>query len=289
MPDNAKDNWKLVAPMGFVGGFTVLMAVYARDNPTLFKDAVESVLLNTLQANCFLIVVDGPIPPEIENVIASALGNPVVQVLRLEKNGGLANALNAGLENIKTTWTVRADADDINLLNRFSTLAEYASSNPEITLIGSQIVETEPDGSVVGVRHVPTKQADIIRFVKSRNPFNHMTVAVRTETVKQLGGYPHIYLREDYGLWAKIIAAKCAVANHPDVLVRATAGRDMFRRRGGFRYALGEIEMQRFLYGLRLKGWLEAVLHGIARSAVFLLPNEVRAFIYTKLLRRQSN
>jgi hypothetical protein len=73
--------------------------------------------------------------------------------------------------------------------------------------------------------------------------------------------------------------------NSPEVLVIATAGRDMYRRRGGRRYALGEIALQRILIRCGLKSLPSAALDGFVRAAVFVLPARIRAFIYENFLR----
>jgi hypothetical protein len=120
----------------------------------------------------------------------------------------------------------------------------------------------------------------------SRNPFNHMTVAYKTRAVMAVGGYPALHLREDYGLWALLLQRGVTCANLPDVLVHATAGSEMYRRRGGWRYAYGEWSLQSHLVRCGLKSTLSAWAHGVARSCVFLLPPTARGWIYERALRR---
>jgi hypothetical protein len=77
--------------------------------------------------------------------------------------------------------------------------------------------------------------------------------------------------------------AKCA--NLPEVLVHATAGREMFNRRSGWRYACGERELQALMVSLGFKSPLRAALDGIARSVVFWHPSFMRRLIYVWALR----
>jgi hypothetical protein len=72
------------------------------------------------------------------------------------------------------------------------------------------------------------------------------------------------------------------------VLVDATAGKEMFRRRGGLQYALAEVELQRHLVRCGLKSYLSALIDGALRSIIFLAPNNVRQFFYLKFLRTQK-
>ena len=86
---------------GFTGGFTVLIAVYGGDDSALFRTALESIFSNTLQPTRTVLVVDGPVPDGVEQVIASFEGNKALTVYRLTKNKGLFNALNYGLKHIR--------------------------------------------------------------------------------------------------------------------------------------------------------------------------------------------
>jgi hypothetical protein len=126
---------------------------------------------------------------------------------------------------------------------------------------------------------------EIVVYARYRNPFNHMTVAYRSRLARICGGYPQIHLKEDYALWASMIGAGAKTQNLPDPLVHATAGVDMYRRRGGLRYALAEINLQRHLVRCGLKGTTSAALHGLLRASVFLMPAVLRGWIYEKYLR----
>ena len=49
--------------------FSVAMCVYGRDNPDWFETAVNSILDQTVPPNEVVLVVDGPVPAELDNVI----------------------------------------------------------------------------------------------------------------------------------------------------------------------------------------------------------------------------
>ena len=83
-----------------------------------------------------------------------------------------------------------------------------------------------------------------------------------------------------------MLARQVCVANTKEILVHATAGRDMYRRRGEWRYAKAEWAMQRVLVACGLKKVARACVDGFMRAAVFLAPALLRAMIYEVLLRR---
>ena len=274
------------ADRGFPGGFAVLMAVCGEDDPKLFTKALASVFDNDLRPDQMVLVVDGPIQGVLDHQVMTAESNYAVEIIRLTKNEGLATALNAGLAHIKTAWIVRADADDYNLPQRFTRLAELVRSDPKLDLAGSAVLELERDGTPVALREMPLQHDNILRFMKQRNPFNHMTIACRRALVECCSGYPDIHLREDYALWAKMVKAGARCANLPEVLVHATAGKDLYRRRGGLRYVLAERDIQNLMVQLGLKSQLRGLIDGVARSSVFIAPVFLRKLIYEMVLRR---
>ena len=113
-----------------------------------------------------------------------------------------------------------------------------------------------------------------------------MTVAFRTNVVRSLGGYPDLHLREDYGLWIKILSAGFFSQNTEAILVDATTGSDMYKRRGGWRYAKAELQLQRYLIHYGFKNNIRAFFDGFSRLSVFLAPAIFRKFIYQNLLRK---
>lgn len=274
--------------VGFPGGFTVLMAVYARDEPGLFRRAVESVFANSLLPDRMLIVVDGPVPPELSVELQALVErfSPTLAILRQAQNRGLAAALNVGLEHVQTEWVVRADADDINLAERFQVLAGLVRKQPDLDLCSSDVLEVDESGVAMSVRRVPRTHTEIARFLRRRSPFNHMSAAYRKAAVVSAGGYPELHLKEDYGLWCSMIVKGAKAANSDKVLVHATTGRDMYRRRGGWKYARGEFELQRLMVRLSLKPVWRAYLDGSIRAAVFLAPRGLRQMVYQRWLRQ---
>ena len=260
------------------------MPVYGGDDVVLFRKALISVFENTLQPNVFLLVVDGPLGCGLDTVIFEFVSiYPHFRVHRLPVNKGIVCALNSGLLLLSDKYIFRADADDINLPTRFETQLKVLRQGYD--LVGGAIIEFDKSGKVLGRRSVPIDEENIIKYCARRNPFNHMTVAFDRQKVIDCGGYPSIHFKEDYGLWATMLCRRLRVVNVIDVLVHVTAGADMYKRRGGLKYAVAEMQLQRHLYHCGLKSLLRALWDGILRSCVFLAPQGVRAFIYQKYLR----
>ena len=49
--------------------FSVSLSVYKNDNPVHFRTALESIIYQTLISSEIILVIDGPVPKKINNVI----------------------------------------------------------------------------------------------------------------------------------------------------------------------------------------------------------------------------
>lgn len=87
--------------------YSVLMSVYHKERPEYLKQAIESIQVQSLSTNDFVLVCDGPLNDELDAVIQTKqleMGENL-NVVRLAKNGGLGNALNEGIQALpKMSW-----------------------------------------------------------------------------------------------------------------------------------------------------------------------------------------
>ena len=78
---------------------SVLMSVYIKENPIFLKDAIESVQNQTLKPSELVLVEDGPLTPELYQVLDQLEAESDIPVKRypLEQNQGLGLALRQGV------------------------------------------------------------------------------------------------------------------------------------------------------------------------------------------------
>ena len=82
--------------------FSVLMCVYINDDPILFDKALESVFLNTLSPDKLVLVSDGPLTTDLEEIVQAYSKYSNLLLIRLPTNVGFVSALNEGLKYIDT-------------------------------------------------------------------------------------------------------------------------------------------------------------------------------------------
>ena len=271
--------------------FSVLMSVYYKEKPEYLKAAIDSVLEQTLPANEIVLVEDGPLTEELYEVIEYYKNNyDFFKVVKLEKNVGLGNALNIGLKNCSYDYVARMDTDDICLPNRFEVQINYLKENPNIDIIGSNMIEYDEEmKNVVSKKIVPETHIEIIKYSKSRNPMNHPTIVYKKNKVLEVNSYEDYLYFEDYYLWAKMIKNGCVFYNIQKELYKFRAGSSMFKRRGGLKYLKCIKKMEKGLLNLGLINKIEYYKNILIRYFISLSPNFIRTFFYKILLRGEKN
>lgn len=265
--------------------FSVLMSVYGKDKAPWLKEAVESVLSQTVPPAEFVLVADGPLTPELESVIDGFKDK--IKLVRLERNMGLGEALNAGLKECSYSLVARMDSDDIAAKNRFELQLAAFKADKDLAILGGAIEEIDSASKKpLSFRRLPLTDAKLKAFLKKRCPFNHMTVMFKKEAVLAAGGYQHLYFMEDYYLWARMAEAGCKFANLPQILVHARVDADLYARRGGYKYFKSNKAISAKLLDLGLISWPQHCFNIAVRFCVqVLMPNSIRAIFYKKVLR----
>ncbi|MFI8596069.1 glycosyltransferase [Rothia koreensis] len=271
-------------------GFSLLMPVYHGDTPDGLRRAISSnVHEQTLPPAEVVLVVDGPVDPDLEEIVREAVRGIeqkgiAVSVKRLGRNGGLANALNVGLKLCSYRVVARADADDESLPERFETLVPSVRDG-RFHAVGSAMFEMDESFSEIqSVREVQTGSEQIRRIAALRNPLCHPTVVFDSEAVGAVGGYEPIPGAEDYGLWARMLEAGYAVGNVAEPLVKYRAGHASWDRRGGWGAARRELVLQRHLRASGFIGPVRWASNVVVRGGYRLVPRSVRIGAYRALI-----
>ena len=286
-------------------GFSVLMSVYKKEKPEYLREALESVINQTLPPDEIVLVEDGPLTAELDKVVddIEALLRqkaemtqhgqsykerlPQLKVVKLEQNQQLGRALAEGLKHCTNELVARMDTDDIAVSDRFEVQYRYMAEHPEIAVSGGLMEEFDPaDKSYRKVKNMPTSKENIKSYSRYRNPVNHMTVMFRKAKVEAAGGYRHFPFLEDYDLWIRMQAKGCEFANIDKVFVRARTERDIYKRRGGRKYCRQYLELrkqQRQLGLLNIKEYTVAIVLTIGMT---LQPSWLRKLVYQRALRK---
>jgi len=270
--------------------FTLLIAVWGRDDPGFLRDAfTSSVQEQSRRPDQVVLVQDGPVPDELAATITDLVDTSPVRVdlVVLERNVGLGPALDAGLAASDHEIVARMDADDVSLPERFERQLPLVEAGADI--VGSGLLEfgSSPE-DVVGRRTPPTDPAEIRRAIRFRDPFNHPTVVYRRSAVQAAGGYSDMALMEDYLLFARMVDAGARPANLAEPLVCYRVGAGAYARRGGRALLRSELAVQRRFLDLGITTRREYVRNVVVRGGYRLVPETLRRRAYRALIANRG-
>lgn len=275
--------------------YSVLMSVYGKENSVWFRKAAESMLNQTVPPDEFVLICDGPLTEELETAVEELdRSHPgIFQILRLEKNVGLGEALRQGVSLCRNELVARMDSDDISCPDRCRQQLELFQKIPELSFSSGTIAEffderelEHPEITELRLRTLPQSHEEIVSYAKKRNPMNHMAVMLKKSAVLQAGNYQSAEGLEDYDLWSRMLQLGFRAGNLKEILVWARIGNGMEQRRGGVKYAG---RMARFQTSLLKRGFLslpQYIVNCCIRIPVSLLPGRIRAVVYGVCLRR---
>lgn len=268
--------------------FSVLLSVYSKERAIYFKQSLNSIFQQTVLPTEVILVEDGPLSNELYEVIGEYyIKCPELKIVSLTTNQGLGKALNEGLKHCSYDLVARMDSDDIAKPDRFKRQIQIFEEHPEMDVVGAWVDEFEENTSnIISTRKLPEDCHDIYRFAQKRNPVNHPVVMFRKKSVLAVGGYQHFPLFEDYYLWIRMLQSGAKFYNIQESLLYFRFSRDMFKRRGGWKYAIDELRFQRQIRVMEFISFPQYMKNVLLRFIIRVLPNTLRSELYKKLLRK---
>ena len=268
--------------------FSVLMSVYFKESPSYLEAALSSVFTQTVMPDEVVLVEDGPLTSELDETISKFEKEypTILKVIKFENNRGLGKALHDGLLECSNEIVFRMDTDDIEDKDRFEKqLKIFKEKNVDV--VGSNIAEfDETMTTITSHRIVPEHYEAIKKMAKSRNPINHVTVAMKKSKVIEAGNYISMYYFEDYYLWIRMMKIGAIFYNVQESLTDVRGGNDMIKRRGGKKYIKPIINFEKAILKLGYISKFEFLKNVLQRVIVSLIPNHFRFFVYKILLRK---
>lgn len=262
----------------------VLMSVYKNDRPEHLRLSMESILDQTYPNFYVFVGVDGAVGEDLGRTLQSFQDNPLIKIFWFTENRGLTAVLNNLLDEgkkLQPAYFARMDADDISKKDRFEKQVMCMETNPKLDVIGGAIEEMEYDGLLNGkVIHYPLTHQACFDFFATRNPLAHPAVMFRASFFDIVTSYNASYKKnQDTELWFRAFKAGCKFGNLEDIVLAFRVSKDMYKRRGGIKFALEVLKLRNEInrglgYGLK------ATLFGYAYYIMAISPGWVKKFAY---------
>lgn len=269
--------------------YSVLMSVYKEDKVSQLKLAIDSMLNQTLLPEQFVIVEDGKLPEEMENLIIQyeKIYPKVFTIVKIDKNSGLGNALNHGIYACRNELIARMDADDISKPERCQKQIEAYRKNPKLDILGTQIDEfIKNPNTVISQRIVPCSNQDIQKFAKRNSPFNHPTVMYRKSVVEQFGGYMTYGRKEDLDLFIRMVNGGCIAENLEESLLWYRTGADNLKRRKTWINCKEAIQIMWKFYKKGYIGIIDMLYVVFGQLSMFIFPLCITKILTRSFLRK---
>ena len=192
---------------------SILMPVY-KTAPYL-REAMDSILKQTFE-DFELIVLDDCSPDNAEEVL-DTYTDPRIVRYRGEKNVGLSNVLNVGIERARGKYIARMDSDDLSMPERLHVQVDYLETHPEVDLVsvGMRLFGAKED---VWIREQDPEKVKINALFHS--PVLHASSMWRKDRFEEIGlrFRQEMVPAEDYDLWARALVKGLTLVNLPVVL-----------------------------------------------------------------------
>src|SRR5271170_1458484 len=265
--------------------FSLLVSVYDGDRPEYFRRAFRSAVDDqTVRPDQVIIVRDGPVRDELAGCLDELrCTSPVpVTFVPLPRNRGLGPALDRGVAASWFDVIARMDADDVAMPHRFEVELPLIQ---DADIVGAGLLEFVADiDDIVGQRLPPTDPAQIQRYARMHDPFNHPTVVYRRRAVLAAGGYGELPPMADYALFARLLAGRARAVNVAEPLVYYRVGPEAFKRRGGAGLLRSELRLQR---EFRRRGFttpVEFARNVLVRGGYRMIPWWCRRAVYRPIV-----
>lgn len=269
--------------------YSVLMSVYYKEKPEYLRDSIVSMLQQSIMPDEIVIVKDGKLTEQLENVLDEFKDNKIIKIIPLEQNVGLGKALNIGLQKCINELIVRMDTDDISLNNRCEKQLGKFKENKKLSLVGTAVNEFIDDPSnVIAYKEVRIKDQDIKKQMKYRNPVIHPTVMFKKTEALKAGNYQHWFLNEDYYLWIRMAQNNSVFENINEPLVNMRINDETYLRRGGWKYFVTQKHLFDYMLKNKMINVFQYLYNNVIRLVVrILIPNSIRKILYLNILRKR--
>lgn len=263
--------------------FSVLISIYCKENPIWFRDALESVFNQTVQPTEIVLVEDGPLTPDLYDVIDEYQRKyPIFNIVKNETNLGLGLALRKGVEAATTDILVRMDTDDVIPNYRIEKQLEKIKDGYDVVSCWAQLFMGHFD-NVIAVKTRPEFHDDIVKLAHKRSPICHAGTVFRKSALLKAGNYQHCKLYEDYHLVARLIMSGAKFYNCQEVLYYVRVTSEQMNRRSGLDYLKTELS---FFKEFRKMGFFSVkdyVVNSAIRIIVRLMPGNLKRKVLTKV------
>lgn len=197
---------------------SILICTYNRSHT--IQKALDSALTQTF-SDYEILILDDASTDNTEVIIKPYLNNNSIKYFRHDKNMGIANNRNYGLNNSLGEYIAVLDSDDIWIdINKLKKQVSFLEDNKDFSIIGTNIESVDEKDILIKKYNFETSDLRIRNKMLLQNQIAQSSVVYRKDIALEFGGYNSDYvICDDYDLWLKI-GTKSKISNLPDYTVK---------------------------------------------------------------------
>jgi glycosyltransferase EpsE len=263
---------------------SVLMGIY--NCAKTLPEALDSLYNQSYKDFKLILCDDGSIDDSYNIAKRYAAKYDNIILIQNKKNIKLAATLNHCLEYADTEYVARMDGDDISLPNRFEKQINFLDANLEYAVLSSPMIlfDETGDWGLTKLEGKPNKES-----FKKGPPHSHAPCMVRTEVIKEVGGYTinkYMVRGQDYYLWYKIYKSGYTGYNLQEPLYKMRDDQDAMNRRT-LRHGYNFVFVRREMFkGLEISYSLLDIFKPLIGA---LIPDFIKRKIRVKSLNIKKN
>lgn len=192
---------------------TVFMAVF--NGAKYIREAIVSILTQDFDDFELLIVNDGSTDNTLE--VIAEFKDPRIRLLHNDGNKGLTFTRNHGLKEAKGKYFAILDSDDIAISGRLKLQLNFMNANPNVAICGGQAKFIDAENNEIK-RYVVPIGGNLSYQLVIYNILINSTLMMKTDIMREVGGYRDMSPAEDYDLSFRI-GLKYQIANLNNKLV----------------------------------------------------------------------
>jgi glycosyltransferase involved in cell wall biosynthesis len=183
------------------------------------EEAINSLLTQTYQDFEIVIVDDCSTDNTLSLLNTMAKKDGRIKVFSKDKNSGIVDTLNYGLQFCKGQYIARMDADDIAHPDRLLLQINYLNEHEDVHIVGSSTMTISMDGEPRQISKVPIGRNKIDKTLKFFSPCFHIWLA-RVSVYHMLNGYRALAPAEDYDFLLRAVSHGFRIENIDQPLMK---------------------------------------------------------------------
>ena len=261
--------------------FSIILVVSDLDLPSYLDECLLSLQNQTLLPDQFILVYNGKIKDLIKNILIKYNRVFQYETIYLDSLEYFSNALNHGIKILSNDLFIRVDPDDINHPERFAIQVDFMHRNPDISFSSSYIEKfSSTNSSIKKVIKLPCNHLDLLEFTKKgRCPLAHPAVIMRTQAVRNIGGYSNFHKCQDLALWSVAMLKGYKFANLDKVLVKMRVG-DYICSKRDLTFFKSEVKVLLFQYSIGFLNFKQLLQNLSFRFSRQVIPNWLSNILY---------